>query len=129
MAKGRKHKLKVSQPGDGEANAQTGINSQAKTSCDELKELGAWKAGSMAERYAKFATENLTAALRLGSRKRSVSALARWRHVPVTAWKLKKGLHRCKPFECLVEHEWLEHSTYGLKVCSLKMLMQHFTRR
>ncbi|MGO4814234.1 tyrosine-type recombinase/integrase [Cupriavidus sp. 2MCAB6] len=35
---------------------------QAGTSCDELKELGGWKSRSMVDRYAKFATENLTAA-------------------------------------------------------------------
>ena len=35
---------------------------QAGTSCDELKELGGWKSRSMVDRYAKFATDNLTAA-------------------------------------------------------------------
>jgi len=35
---------------------------QAGTSCDELKELGGWKSRVMVDRYAKFATEHLTAA-------------------------------------------------------------------
>ncbi|MBZ0104663.1 MAG: site-specific integrase [Sulfuricella denitrificans] len=35
---------------------------QAGTSCDELKDLGGWKSRSMVDRYAKFATENLTVA-------------------------------------------------------------------
>ncbi len=35
---------------------------QAGTSCDELKELGGWKNRCMVDRYAKFATEHLTAA-------------------------------------------------------------------
>ena len=35
---------------------------QAGTSCDELKDLGGWKTRSMVDRYAKFATENLSAA-------------------------------------------------------------------
>lgn len=35
---------------------------QAGTSCDELKDLGGWKSRSMVDRYAKFATENLTIA-------------------------------------------------------------------
>lgn len=35
---------------------------QAGTSCDELKDLGGWKSRSMVDRYAKFATEHLTAA-------------------------------------------------------------------
>jgi integrase len=35
---------------------------QAGTSCDELKDLGGWKSRVMVDRYAKFATENLTAA-------------------------------------------------------------------
>jgi len=32
---------------------------QAGTSCDKLKDFGAWKTRSMVDRYAKFATENL----------------------------------------------------------------------
>jgi integrase len=35
---------------------------QAGTSCDELKDLGGWKSREMVDRYAKFATDNLTAA-------------------------------------------------------------------
>lgn len=35
---------------------------QAGTSCDELKDLGGWKSRQMVDRYAKFATEHLTAA-------------------------------------------------------------------
>lgn len=35
---------------------------QAGTSCDELKDLGGWKSRSMVDRYAKFATEHLSAA-------------------------------------------------------------------
>jgi hypothetical protein len=31
-------------------------------SCDELKDLGAWKSRMMVDRYAKFATENLLSA-------------------------------------------------------------------
>lgn len=35
---------------------------QVGTSCDELKDLGGWKSRQMVDRYAKFATENLTVA-------------------------------------------------------------------
>jgi integrase len=35
---------------------------QAGTSCDELKDLGDWKSRVIMDRYAKFATEHLTAA-------------------------------------------------------------------
>lgn len=35
---------------------------QAGTSCDELKDLGGWKSRQMVDRYAKFATEQLTVA-------------------------------------------------------------------
>jgi integrase len=35
---------------------------QARTSYDELKNLGGWKSRSVVDRYAKFATENLTVA-------------------------------------------------------------------
>jgi integrase len=35
---------------------------QAGTSCDELKDLGGWKSRVMVDRYAKFATEHLSAA-------------------------------------------------------------------
>lgn len=35
---------------------------QAGTTCDELKDLGGWKSRQMADRYAKFATEQLTVA-------------------------------------------------------------------
>ena len=42
---------------------------QAGTSCDELKELGGWKSREMVDRYAKFATDNLSsAAARIESR-------------------------------------------------------------
>ena len=57
---------------------------QAGTSCDELKDLGGWKSCVMVDRYAKFATEHLTAAAsriesdRLGE---NVVQLARFRQV------------------------------------------------
>lgn len=35
---------------------------QAGTTCDELKDLGGWKSRQMVDRYAKFATEQLTVA-------------------------------------------------------------------
>lgn len=35
---------------------------QAGTTCDELKDLGGWKSRTMVDRYAKFATEQLTIA-------------------------------------------------------------------
>lgn len=35
---------------------------QAGTSCDELKDLGGWKSRQMVDRYAKYATEHLSAA-------------------------------------------------------------------
>jgi len=35
---------------------------QAGTSCDELKDLGGWKSREMVDRYAKFATDNLSSA-------------------------------------------------------------------
>ena len=35
---------------------------QAGRSCDELKDLGDWKSREMVDRYAKFATENLSVA-------------------------------------------------------------------
>lgn len=35
---------------------------QAGTSCDELKDLGGWKSRVMVDRYAKYATEHLSAA-------------------------------------------------------------------
>lgn len=35
---------------------------QAGTTCDELKDLGGWKARQMVDRHAKFATENLMVA-------------------------------------------------------------------
>ena len=35
---------------------------QAGTSTDELKDLGGWKSRVMVDRYAKFATENLSVA-------------------------------------------------------------------
>lgn len=42
---------------------------QAGTSSDELKDLGGWKSRQMVDRYAKFATEQLTvAASRIESR-------------------------------------------------------------
>jgi len=55
---------------------------QAGTSCDELKDLGGWKSRSMVDRYAKFATENLTvAASRIEAKKNSnVITLSRFCH-------------------------------------------------
>jgi integrase len=39
---------------------------QARTSCDELKELGGWKSREMVDRYAKYATNHLAeAAMRI----------------------------------------------------------------
>jgi hypothetical protein len=38
------------------------LASSAGTSCDEPKDLGGWKSGTMVDRYAKFATENLAVA-------------------------------------------------------------------
>ena len=35
------------------------VHRQAGTSCDELKELGGWKAREMVDRYAKYGTEHL----------------------------------------------------------------------
>lgn len=35
---------------------------QVGTSCDELKDLGGWKSRQMVDRYAKFATDNMTKA-------------------------------------------------------------------
>jgi integrase len=57
---------------------------QAGTSCDELKELGGWKSRVMVDRYAKFATEHLTAAAARieRGRDRNVINLARFCHVP-----------------------------------------------
>ena len=55
---------------------------QAGTSCDELKDLGGWKSREMVDRYAKFATENLSvAASRIAmSRDTNGPELARFRH-------------------------------------------------
>ena len=57
---------------------------QAGTSCDELKDLGGWKSRVMVDRYAKFATEHLTAAAQRieRGRDRNVINLSRFRHVP-----------------------------------------------
>jgi integrase len=57
---------------------------QAGTSCDELKDLGGWKSRVMVDRYAKFATEHLTAAAARIERGggRNVINLARFCHVP-----------------------------------------------
>jgi integrase len=56
---------------------------QAGTSCDELKDLGGWKSRVMVDRYAKFATEHLTAAAARieRGRDRKVINLARFCHV------------------------------------------------
>jgi len=56
---------------------------QAGTSCDELKDLGGWKSRVMVDRYAKFATEHLTAAAARieRGRDRNVINLARFCHV------------------------------------------------
>ena len=57
---------------------------QAGTSCDELKDLGGWKSRVMVDRYAKFATEHLTAAAERieRGRDRDVIPLSRFCHVP-----------------------------------------------
>ncbi len=57
---------------------------QAGTSCDELKDLGGWKSRVMVDRYAKFATEHLTAAAERIERGRdkNVIDLSRFCHVP-----------------------------------------------
>ena len=55
---------------------------QAGTSCDELKDLGGWKSRQMVDRYAKFATENLSVAasrIEMG-RDTNGPELARFRH-------------------------------------------------
>lgn len=55
---------------------------QAGTSCDELKDLGGWKSREMVDRYAKFATENLSVAasrIEMG-RDTNGPELARFRH-------------------------------------------------
>ena len=61
---------------------------QAGTSCDELKDLGGWKQRSMVDRYAKFATDNLSfAASRIEQATRRdnvVDLTSRLRHVPQT---------------------------------------------
>jgi len=51
---------------------------------DELKDLGGWKSRVMVDRYAKFATEHLTAAAQRIERGRgkNVINLSRFRHVP-----------------------------------------------
>jgi integrase len=58
---------------------------QAGTSTDELKDLGGWKSRVMVDRYAKFATENLTeAASRIesvGEGANVVQLTSRLRHV------------------------------------------------
>ena len=56
---------------------------QAGTSCDELKDLGGWKSRVMVDRYAKFATEHLTAAAARieRGRDRNVINLSRFCHV------------------------------------------------
>lgn len=56
---------------------------QAGTTCDELKDLGGWKSRTMVDRYAKFATEQLTvAASRIESKHQSnvVDFASRLRH-------------------------------------------------
>ncbi|MGQ2964338.1 tyrosine-type recombinase/integrase [Methylophilus sp.] len=56
---------------------------QAGTTCDELKDLGGWKSRTMVDRYAKFATEQLTvAASRIESKQQSnvVDFASRLRH-------------------------------------------------
>lgn len=56
---------------------------QAGTTCDELKDLGGWKSRTMVDRYAKFATEQLTvAASRIESKHQSnvVEFASRLRH-------------------------------------------------
>lgn len=57
---------------------------QAGTSCDELKDLGGWKSRSMVDRYAKFATENLSRAAARIEEKRgeNVVPFSRSFHVP-----------------------------------------------
>ncbi|MGV8893828.1 MAG: hypothetical protein ACOH2K_12970 [Burkholderiaceae bacterium] len=55
----------------------------ASPSCDELKELGDWKSRNRVDRYAKFATENLSvAAARIEQAKQgdNMIRLSRLRH-------------------------------------------------
>ena len=55
---------------------------RAETSCDELKDLGGWKSRNMVDRYAKFATENLTVAaarIEQGKQQDNVIRLSRLR--------------------------------------------------
>jgi len=56
---------------------------QAGTSCDELTDLGGWKSRVMVDRYAKFATEHLTAAAARieRGRDRNVITLSHFCHV------------------------------------------------
>jgi len=90
---------------------------QAGTSCDELKDLGGWKSRVMVDRYAKFATENLVVAAARIERGRgdNMVQFPRFPHA-----RKSKGLaFFANPLKCLVGREWLEHSTYGLRVrCS-----------
>lgn len=55
---------------------------QAGTSCDELKDLGGWKSREMVDRYAKFATDNLTtAAARIETKgEENVIQISRFHH-------------------------------------------------
>jgi len=53
---------------------------QAGTSCDELKDLGGWKSRVMVDRYAKFATENLSSAASRKERDRG-SNVVHLRHI------------------------------------------------
>ena len=58
---------------------------QAGTSTDELKDLGGWKSRVMVDRYAKFATENLSAAAAriesVGAGANVIELTSRLRHV------------------------------------------------
>jgi integrase len=64
---------------------------QAGTSTDELKDLGGWKSRVMVDRYAKFATEHLSAAAsRIESGRPRGNVVALSRYVFATVEKRKK---------------------------------------
>ena len=61
------------------------VASAGGTSTDELKDLGGWKSRVMVDRYAKFATENLSAAAAriesVGGGANVIELTSRLRHV------------------------------------------------
>ncbi len=68
---------------------------QAGTSTDELKDLGGWKSRVMVDRYAKFATENLSAAASRieaqGNSGNVIQFTSRFPHVSVSERNLAKS--------------------------------------